>query len=196
MNRNTRLLVLASGSRYRRALLDRLQLDYCTDAPDIDEQPHEGEYPESYVRRLAEEKALAVARRHPESLIIGCDQAAVLDGQVLGKPGSTERAQAQLLAASGRTTRFLTGLCVLDARSGRRQLDVVPFEVRFRELDEPAVRRYLEKEPAIDAAGSFHAEGLGISLFTAMHGEDPTALIGLPLIRLCEFLRNAGVAIP
>ncbi len=189
-------LVLASGSRYRRALLDRLQIPYQVDAPDIDEQRKHGESPEGYVHRLALEKALAVADRHAGALVIGSDQAAELDGHVLGKPGTRERAHAQLMAASGRSVRFVTGLCLLDTRDGGALLDVIPFEVRFRVLDTHAVQRYLDKEPALDAAGSFHAEGLGISLFSAMRGEDPTALIGLPLIRLSEFLRASGVSVP
>ncbi|MCC5856828.1 MAG: septum formation protein Maf [Ectothiorhodospiraceae bacterium] len=196
MTRTPPPLILASGSRYRRALLDRLRIPYQVDAPDIDEQRNDGEPPQDYVRRLAHEKALAVAGRHPGALVIGSDQAAELDGRVLGKPGTRELAHAQLMAASGRTVRFVTGLCVLDTRDGGTRLDVIPFEVRFRVLDAPTVQRYLDKEPALDAAGSFHAEGLGISLFSAMHGEDPTALIGLPLIRLAAFLRASGVPVP
>ncbi len=189
-------LVLASGSPYRRALLDRLGLSFICDAPGIDEARKEHEPPVDYVARLAREKAQAVAHRHPQGLIIGSDQAAVRDETLLGKPGTLERARAQLLAASGRRVTFLTGLCLLDAASGECQLDVVPYAVMFRELDELTVERYLAREPALDAAGSFHAEGLGVSLFTAMEGEDPTALIGLPLIRLTDFLRRAGITVP
>ncbi|MCC5958895.1 MAG: Maf family nucleotide pyrophosphatase [Ectothiorhodospiraceae bacterium] len=189
-------LILASSSRYRRALLDRLHLDYLAVSPDIDESRLPNEPPAEYVRRLAEEKARAVARHHQDALIIGSDQAAVLEDRVLGKPGTLERATEQLRQASGRRVEFLTGLSLYDAAADRALSAVVPFAVHFRELGDAEIKRYLEKEPALDAAGSFHSEGYGISLFRSLEGDDPTALVGLPLIKLCELLRQCGVALP
>ncbi len=189
-------LVLASSSPYRRQLLDRLGLDYVADSPEIDETPHRSESPAAYVARLAEEKARAVAERHPGALIIGSDQACVRDGEILGKPGTLERAHQQLLSASGRTVLFTTAVCLLDTDANEACGDVVTFRVRFRTLDDAAVQRYLEREPAVDAAGSFHSEAYGITLFESMDGSDPTALVGLPLIALCRLLRQAGLQLP
>lgn len=195
MDRNLPL-ILGSGSPHRRELLDRLQLPYRVERPDIDESRHPGEPPEDYVRRLSLEKAQAVADRIGPALIIGSDQAAVLDGELLGKPGSTEAASEQLSRASGRRVSFLTGLCLLDAERGEHQLDVVPFHVHFRPLSAERIRRYLDREPALDCAGSFKSEGLGITLFERLDGEDPTALVGLPLIRLTAMLQQAGIELP
>ncbi|MCU0935248.1 MAG: Maf family nucleotide pyrophosphatase [Gammaproteobacteria bacterium] len=188
-----REIVLASTSPYRRELLVRLGLPFRVVSPSIDESARPGETPAALVRRLAEEKARAVAGAYPGALIVGSDQVAVLDGEVLGKPGTPERAVQQLGRASGRRVEFLTGLCLLDAGSGAAQVDVVPYAVVFRPLGAEQVRRYLEREQPYDAAGSFKSEGLGIALFERMEGEDPTALVGLPLIRLTEMLATAGV---
>ncbi|HLD64482.1 MAG TPA: Maf family nucleotide pyrophosphatase, partial [Pseudomonas sp.] len=148
------------------------------------------------VRRLAEQKARALARQYPAHLLIGSDQVAVLDGEILGKPHDLPRAQAQLMAASGRSVSFLTGLALLNSASGHCQVDVVPFTVHFRELDAPRITRYLEAEQPFDCAGSFKAEGLGVSLFRATEGPDATSLIGLPLIRLVDMLLAEGFDIP
>ncbi|MEX0731140.1 MAG: Maf family nucleotide pyrophosphatase [Aquisalimonadaceae bacterium] len=192
----TPALVLASASTHRRALLRRFGLPFVSDSPDIDEQRLQGEAPEAYVRRLSEAKARTVAERHRNAVIIGSDQTAVLGDRVLGKPGGHEQAVRQLLDASGKRVEFLTGMCVLDTRTGDFHVDMVPYSVRFRELDMEMVERYLEKEPAYDSAGSFHSEALGITLFEAMQGDDPTALVGLPLIMLAHRLRQAGYALP
>lgn len=191
-----RSLCLASTSPYRRELLQRLGLSFDVARPDCDETPLDGESPRDLVLRLARGKAASVARTHPQSLIIGSDQVAVLDQHVLGKPGETSRAVEQLRMASGQTVSFVTGLCLLDAASGADQADVVRFDVRFRELSDAEIRRYVQREQPLDCAGSFKSEGLGVSLFESMHGEDPNALIGLPLIRLCAMLRSHGFDLP
>ncbi|CAD5107810.1 Maf family protein [Zestomonas carbonaria] len=189
-------LILASSSPYRRELLARLRLPFTCGSPNIDETRRPGEAAEALVRRLAEEKARALAGAHDHHLIIGSDQVAVIDGEILGKPHDIERATRQLLAASGSSVCFLTGLALLNSETGRCQVDCVPFTVHFRELDEACVRRYLEAEQPFDCAGSFKAEGLGISLFRATEGPDATSLIGLPLIRLVDMLLAEGVQIP
>jgi len=191
-----RTLVLASSSPHRRELLDRLRLEYQVCPPDIDESRLPGEPATDYVARLSVEKAQAVAARFPDALIIGSDQAAVLGDDILGKPGAHERALAQLKAASGRSVRFLTGLTLLDARSGLAQTEVVPFTVHFRALDDAALDRYLRAEQPYNCAGSFKSEGLGIVLFERLEGDDPTALVGLPLIRLVAMLDQAGQRLP
>lgn len=189
-------LVLASSSKHRKALLQRFGIAFDCDSPDIDEQRLDGEKPETYVCRLAENKARAVASRHRGAVIIGSDQASVLGGHVLGKPDDHENAVMQLLNASGKRVGFLTGLCVLDTRYDSCQIDMVPFHVHFREFDRDTVERYLAREPAYDSAGSFHSEALGITLLEAMEGNDPTALVGLPLILLAHMLRKAGYVLP
>ncbi|MBO3277111.1 Maf family protein [Pseudomonas schmalbachii] len=189
-------LILASSSPYRRELLQRLRLPFTCASPDIDESPLPGESTEQLVRRLAEAKARALAGRYPEHLIIGSDQAAVQGSTILGKPHHLERAMEQLRAASGASVSFLTGLALLNTRTGHCQVDCIPFTVHFRELDEAHIRRYLETEQPFDCAGSFKAEGLGVSLFRATEGEDGTSLIGLPLIRLVDMLLAEGVQIP
>ncbi|KGK81450.1 Maf family nucleotide pyrophosphatase [Pseudomonas stutzeri] len=191
-----RRLLLASSSKYRQELLSRLRLPFTSCAPAIDETPHPGESAEQLVCRLAAQKAQALAETHPDHLIIGSDQAATLGDSILGKPHTFERARRQLQAASGTTVRFLTGLALLDSRSGRIQIDCVPFTVHFRELDDARIERYLQLEQPYDCAGSFKAEGLGISLFRATEGEDATSLIGLPLIRLVDMLLAEGVELP
>ncbi|MCY1343180.1 Maf-like protein YceF [compost metagenome] len=189
-------LILASSSPYRRELLARLRLPFACASPDIDEARHANEDAETLVRRLAEAKARALAGTYDQHLIIGSDQVAVIGSEILGKPHDIERATRQLRAASGSSVRFLTGLALLNPATGRCQIDCVPFTVHFRELDEARIRRYLEAEQPFDCAGSFKAEGLGISLFRATEGPDATSLIGLPLIRLVDMLLAEGVQIP
>ncbi|MFU8838255.1 MAG: Maf family protein [Thiohalomonadaceae bacterium] len=188
-------IVLASTSPFRRELLNKLGLAYETDAPDIDESALPGEMPEQLVARLAEQKARAVATRHPDSLIIGSDQVAVNGDQILGKPGTHDKAVAQLLAASGKGVRFLTGLCLYNSTSGKAQVCVEPFEVVFRQLSMEQIENYLQAEQPYNCAGSFKSEGLGIALFERLLGEDPNSLIGLPLIRLIRMLEQEGMAV-
>lgn len=189
-------IVLGSTSRYRAELLRRLLADFGQAAPGTDENPLPGEPPATRALRLAIAKAEAVAREHPGALVIGSDQVAELDGQVLDKPGNAERARAQLTASSGREVHFHTALCLLDTRDGRRHTHVDHTRVRFRTLDAAAIARYVEREQPLDCAGSFKCEGLGISLFEAIDNHDPSALIGLPLIALARLLREAGVQLP
>jgi MAF protein len=189
-------LVLASSSPYRRELLSRLRLPFTWNAPSIDESRLTDEDAFSLVRRLAQEKARTLAPSHPKHLIIGSDQVAVLGQNILGKPHTFERAHAQLLAASGNSVTFLTGLALLNSETGHCQVDCVPFTVHFRALSESQIRRYLEAEQPYDCAGSFKAEGLGISLFRSTEGSDASSLIGLPLIRLVDMLRDSGLDIP
>ena len=189
-------LVLASSSPYRRELLSRLQLPFSWSAPAIDETRRPGESAEILVRRLAQEKAQALASDFTQNLIIGSDQVAVLNGQIIGKPHDFARAQAQLQAASGAAVTFLTGLALLNSATNSWQIDCIPFTVHFRQLSEASISRYLEAEQPFDCAGSFKAEGLGVSLFRATEGADATSLIGLPLIRLVDMLLNEGVQIP
>jgi MAF protein len=191
-----RTLLLASSSRYRRDLLERLQLPFIWASPDIDESIRPGEPAAMLVARLAETKARALAATHPGHLIIGSDQVACLDGAILGKPGDLTNARRQLRAASGRAVRFLTGLCLLNSDSGRCQVMVEPFDVIFRPLSDEQIDRYLQREQPFDCAGSFKSEGLGIALFEALHGRDPNALIGLPLIALIDLLRAEGIEVP
>lgn len=188
-------LILASTSRYRAALLERLGMDFHAVAPDVDETPLAGESPQDLVARLARLKAEAGGRGAGQALVIGSDQVADLDGRVLGKPGTVERAEAQLAALSGREVVFHTGLCLLDTRDGTRQLTVVNTPVRFRTLSEPQIRDYVQREQPLDCAGAFKSEGLGIALFERLGGEDPNALIGLPLIELCTMLERAGLPV-
>ncbi len=188
-------LVLASTSPFRKALLEKLQLEFTTDSPDIDESRLDGESPEQLVARLAEQKAMAVAQRHPDSLIIGSDQVAVNDGQILGKPGSHDKAVAQLASASGKRVTFLTGLCLYNSATGDSQVEVAPFGVVFRELDKTQIENYLRAEQPYNCAGSFKSEAMGIALFERLEGEDPNTLIGLPLIRLVRMLEAEGVRV-
>lgn len=190
---SSRQLVLASTSKYRRALLERLALPFDCASPEVDESPRPGEAPEATAARLAEAKARAVAGRFPDALIIGSDQVASCEGERLDKPGSHENATRQLARMSGRTASFDTGLALLDTRSGRLQVRVVPCRVTFRPLTPERIERYLRLERPYDCAGSAKAESLGIALIARMDTEDPTSLIGLPLIALTEMLREAGV---
>jgi len=191
-----RTLVLASTSRYRRELLQRLELPFTTDSPDIDETPLVGEAPDATALRLAEAKARAVAERHPDALIIGSDQVASVGEERFGKPGTVERAIAQLQRMRGRSIVFHTALALFDARDGGVQLRNVRTEVAIRSLSDEEIVRYVERENPLDCAGSAKCEGLGISLMEHMRGDDPNALIGLPLIALCAMLRQAGIAVP
>ncbi|TSE28581.1 Maf-like protein YceF [Tepidimonas thermarum] len=191
-----RPLILGSTSAYRRELLARLRLPFDTAAPDVDETPLPGEAPADLARRLARAKAQAVARRHPQAIVIGSDQVADLDGAGLGKPGSHARAVAQLRAMRGRTVRFHTALAVVCAATGYAAEDVAVVEVRFRDLSDAEIERYLQAERPYDCAGSAKSEGLGIALLEAIVSDDPTALVGLPLIRTARLLRAAGVTLP
>lgn len=189
-------LVLGSTSPFRRDLLQRLQLPFHTAAPEVDERRMQNETAQALVQRLAEAKARAVAAANPDALIIGSDQVAVLDKEILGKPGDYTNAMAQLRAASGKRVEFLTGLCLYNSTSRNTQVDLVSYSVCFRTLDDARIARYLDREQPFNCAGSFKSEGLGISLFERMEGDDPTALIGLPLIRLVDMLANEGVTVP
>ncbi len=189
----TAKLVLASTSPYRRELLGRLGLPFSTANPEVDEVALAGETPTATALRLSEAKARAVAPRFPDALIIGSDQVAEMDGQVYGKPGSHEKAVEQLRALSGKTVNFFTGLCVLNAATGAAAVCGVPTLVGFRELSDREIENYLHREPAYNCAGSAKSEGLGIALLSRIHGDDPSALVGLPLIALCELLRRQGM---
>ena len=189
-------LVLASTSAYRRELLKRFGLPFEIARPDIDESPLPGEPPRTTAERLAIGKARAVAGQFDNALIIGSDQVASMGDQRFGKPGTVERAVAQLRAMSGRTVIFDTALAVLNTRSGHFQLETVPTEVRFRPLSDDEIVRYVDRERPLDCAGSAKSEGLGITLLDALSGNDPNALVGLPLIALARMLRNEGLALP
>lgn len=186
-------LILASGSRWRRQLLDRLEIPYAWESPDIDESPRRGEAPEALVHRLALTKAERLADRFPAHLIVGSDQVALFDGEILGKPGDTARAKTQLARFSGRRVRFLTGLALLDTGRGDHRVCHEAYDVVFRQLSEGEIARYVDREQPLDCAGSFRMEGLGIALFERLEGDDPNTLVGLPLIRLCKMLREAGL---
>jgi len=189
-------LILASTSRYRRELLARLQLPFKTTAPNVDETPVTGESGKECAMRLACLKARAVAAAHPQALIIGSDQVAECDGQRLDKPGNRQRAIEQLTWASGKQAVFSTAVTLLNSTTGREQTRVIPTLVRYRKITVPEIERYLDREAALDCAGSAKAESLGIALLDAIEGSDPTALIGLPLIALCAMLRAAHIEIP
>ena len=186
-------LVLGSSSPYRKALLEKLDLSFDCDSPDIDETPLKDEHPKDMVARLAKAKAQAIAERHPQSIIIASDQCATLDGNIIGKPGDFENAFAQLRNASGRTVTFYTSLCVFNAGTNQYQETFEPFYVYFRELTDKQIENYLKKEEPYNCAGSFKSEGLGISLFERLEGNDPNTLIGLPLIQLIKMLDKFGV---
>lgn len=196
MNNSTLQIVLGSTSPFRKELLLRLNLDFITDSPDIDETPIIGESPEDYVLRLSLEKAKAVAARHPNALIIGSDQCSILNGEIRGKPHTHENAVIQLTESSDNKVSFLTGLCLYDSKNETYQLEMVPFHVNFRKLYAREIEAYLLAEKPYSCAGSFKSEGLGISLFRSLEGEDPTSLVGLPLIKLSEMLRNKEINLP
>ncbi|KJH74459.1 MULTISPECIES: nucleoside triphosphate pyrophosphatase [unclassified Pseudomonas] len=189
-------LLLASSSVYRRELLARLRLPFVCSSPDIDESHRPQEPAIELVKRLAREKAQALAGTFPDHLIIGSDQVAVLGERIIGKPHTFENARDQLLAASGASVTFLTGLALLNSQTGHCQVDCVPFTVHMRTLDQASIERYLHAEQPYDCAGSFKAEGLGVSLFQRTEGPDATSLIGLPLIRLIDMLLVEGLQVP
>ena len=189
-------LLLASSSVYRRDLLSRLRLPFTCSSPDINESHQIGESAIDLVKRLSLEKAQAMTSSHPKHLIIGSDQVAVLDGKIIGKPHTFDKARQQLLNASGASVSFLTGLTLLNSQTGHYQTDCIPFTGHMRNLTPEQVERYLLAEEPYDCAGSFKAEGLGVSLFQRTEGEDATSLVGLPLIRLVDMLIAEGVAIP
>ena len=189
-------IILASTSLYRRQLLERFRLPFDTARPETDETARPGEHPPALAERLAQEKAVAVAGGHPDALIIGSDQVAHSGDDIFGKPGTVERAVAQLQRMSGREVVFHTAVALLNSRTGHIRCAGIPTRVRFRTLTDDEIRRYVETEMPLDCAGSAKSEGLGISLLEALSGDDPTALIGLPLIALADMLRAEGVQIP
>jgi septum formation protein len=186
-------LILASSSIYRKELLEHLQLPFAVISPDVDETPLAGESPDQTALRLAQEKARKVGGSEPDALIIGCDQVAILDGTQLGKPLTHDNAVRQLRLMRGREVTFHSALCLFNARTGGMQADVVPTVVIFRQLSDGQIEHYLQKEQPYHCAGSAKSEGLGIALIAAIHGDDPNALIGLPLIRLITMLQHEGV---
>lgn len=186
-------LILASTSRYRRELLGRLRLPFTVEAPHVDETPEPGEAPPALAQRLALAKARAVAERHPGAVVIGSDQVADLDGEAIGKPGDHARAVAQLERMSGRRVVFQTAVAVARAERGFAEVRLAPVVVRFRVLTADEIERYLRLEQPYDCAGSAKSETLGIALLDAIDSDDPTALVGLPLIRTCALLRAAGL---
>lgn len=189
-------IILASSSPYRKRLLERLNLSFQCISPDIDETPHPGEAPALLAARLSEEKAQAVAKNHPDCLIIASDQVAVRNSTILGKPGTEENAQTQLRKSSGQTVKFLTSLTVFNPEQDSSETRVVPYKVKFRTLSDEEIARYIKADSPLNCAGSFKWEELGISLFEEMEGSDPTALEGLPLITLCSLLREHGIQLP
>lgn len=196
MNSQEARIVLASSSAYRRALLMRVGIECPSVSPDIDESPLPGEPPLTTARRLALAKAQKVAERETSALIIGSDQVAVLGRRVLGKPGNHAAATEQLRAMSGKSVEFHTALCLFNAASGKTQQTSVPTIVRFRELDAGQIERYLLRDRPYDCAGSAKIEAMGIALVESVESDDPSALIGLPLIALIGMLRQEGIVIP
>ena len=186
-------IILASTSPFRRELLSRLGLPFETANPKTDETALPGESPETTALRLSEEKARAVVNNYPEALVIGSDQVAYLDGRTFGKPGTHDNAVMQLRAMRGRTVNFFTGLCVLNARTGQAHVCGVPTFVTFRNLTDEEIESYLRSEEPYNCAGSAKSEGLGIAIIEKIAGDDPNALIGLPLIALCDLLRKEDV---
>ena len=186
-------LILASTSRYRRELLERLRLPFDVEHPGVDETAQPGETPAALATRLALAKAQAVAARHPQAVVIGSDQVAELDGQAIGKPHGHERAVQQLRAMSGRSATFHTAVAVARAQTGYARVLLAPVTVRFRRLSDAEIEHYLRTEQPYDCAGSAKCETLGIALLEAIDSDDPTALVGLPLIRTCALLREAGI---
>ena len=192
-----RTLVLGSTSRYRRELLERLHIPFDVESPEVDETPHSGESPRALALRLALAKARAVAQRHPQAVVIGSDQVADLHGDPLGKPGTHERAVEQLRRMRGQTVVFQTAIAVVCAATGFEQVDLAAVSVQFRSLDDGLddneIEHYLRTEQPYDCAGAAKSEGLGIALLRQIDNDDPTALVGLPLIRTCRMIRAAGV---
>lgn len=192
---SARPLVLGSTSRYRRELLNRLGIAFESDSPQVDETPGPGEAPATLACRLALAKAREVASRHPQAVVIGSDQVADLNGEPLGKPGTHERAVQQLRRMSGQTVVFQTAVAVVCLASGFEQCELAPVRVVFRTLTDGEIERYLRIEQPYDCAGSAKSEGLGIALLDHIDNDDPTALVGLPLIRTCRMIRAAGVPV-
>ena len=190
-----RKLILGSTSAYRRELLQRLRIPFTVSAPDVDETPMHGETPMALAVRLAMAKANAVACQHPDCIVIGSDQVADLDGEPLGKPGTHERAFAQLQKMRSKTVIFQTAVAVVCQASGFQQEDVAPVRVVFRDLSNAEIENYLRAETPYDCAGSAKSEGLGIALLESIDNDDPSALVGLPLIRTSRMLRAAGIAL-
>jgi len=188
-------IILASSSAFRKSLLERLHLAFVCHSPEIDESLESGESESAYVCRLAEAKAQSLADKFPDAVIIGSDQCALLDGTILGKPGNHEAALKQLKAAQGKTIIFHTGICVLQRATGFIEVDDILYQVRFRRLSDRQLTHYLQVEQPYECAGSFKSEGYGACLFDQMQGDDPTALIGLPLIRLTGMLENVGIEV-
>ena len=192
-----RTLVLGSTSRYRRELLERLHIPFDVESPEVDETPHSGESPRALALRLALAKARAVAQRHPQAVVIGSDQVADLHGDPLGKPGTHERAVEQLRRMRGQTVVFQTAIAVVCAATGFEQVDLAAVSVQFRSLedglDDNEIEHYSRTEQPYDCAGAAKSEGLGIALLRQIDNDDPTALVGLPLIRTCRMIRAAGV---
>ena len=186
-------LILASSSIYRRELLQKLQIPFSAISPKIDETPLAGEKPHETALRLAQEKAKKIGTEHPHALVIGCDQVATLDGEQLGKPGNHKNATEQLKKMRGREVTFYSALCLYNAATGNMQAENVPYLVRFRQLTDAQIENYLNKEQPYQCAGSAKSEGLGVALIERMLGEDPNALIGLPLIKLVSMLKNEDI---
>lgn len=185
-------LILASTSPYRRALLEKLGVEFICAAPDTDETPKDGESATDLVQRLAQEKAHSLSEKFPNHFIIGSDQVCVIDGKIVGKPGSIENAHQQLRAASGKVITFYTGLCVLNSYTMQQEIICEPFHVHFRRLTDDEINAYIKLEMPLYCAGSFMCEGAGILLFSQLEGRDPNALVGLPLIALNEILLKFG----
>jgi len=192
---DTQQLVLASTSPFRKAILQKLNVPFDTASPDVDESRRDDESPAELVARLSAMKAQAVAAEFPEAIIIGSDQVACIDDQILGKPGTHENAVTQLQHASGRSVLFYTGLCVFNANTGIAHTEVETFEVVFRKLNDEKIENYLRAEEPYNCAGSFKSEAMGIALFEKLHGDDPNTLIGLPLIRLVRLLEEEGMRV-
>jgi len=188
-----RPLILGSSSRYRKELLSRLQIPFETAVPDVDETPHSDESPKDLALRLALAKARAVAQKNPEAVVIGSDQVADLEGSPLGKPGNHTNATVQLQRMRGKTVIFQTALSVVCMATGYERTDLASVKVKFRNLTDAEIESYLRAEEPYDCAGSAKSEGLGIALLESIDNDDPTALVGLPLIRTCQMLREAGV---
>lgn len=188
-------IILASSSPFRKQLLDRLHLNYDCISPDVDEILIDNETPDEYVRRLSQSKAQKIANLHPNCIVIASDQCAVINHEILGKPGNFKNACTQLKAAQGQTAVFHTGLCVVHNQSSFCDVDNVLYHVTFRDLNDKQIEHYLNTEKPYNCAGSFKSEAYGISLLKSMRGNDPTALMGLPLIRLIKMLEDAGVEV-
>lgn len=190
---STQKLILASSSKYRKELLQKLTHNFSCVSPNIDESPIENEQHNELVARLALEKARAIAKDHVDALIIGSDQIAVVEEEIMTKPHTHEKAIEQLTNSSGKELTFLTSLCLYNSKTEQYQLETIPFKVTFLELTYQQIESYLQKEQPYDCAGSFKSEALGIALFSSMEGEDPNSLIGLPLIALTKMLRQEGI---